>query len=332
MRLRTQFFIICGAVVLLLWALTWWPVQRIMRSASDRAAADAFSGSTQTLRTVQVQRLGQMKQACTLVMNIPELRALIAESNFEIAPENIASLQERLDGLSRIVGVSFVCVLDQRGSVIAQNHESPWGSLAELKDFLRGSKETKALLRRLFTPALARQSQEGLWVHHGAIYHVVGMPLVFSAADEQAAQTDGALIMATEITDQFARELGKDHGVEVTFLAGNDVDASSFSGDARQTLAHGLSASVWPVSRAFDFSLGGVRYRSWLEPLVDEASGNRIGSTLIQSSLAEGEADQLRASRSLLLVMLSGMAVVAGCQLPPQRRHRPSPRSACQRR
>jgi signal transduction histidine kinase/DNA-binding response OmpR family regulator len=311
MRLRTKFFIVCGGVVLLLWGLTWWPVQRIQRSASDRMAASAFAGATQTLRTVQAQRLGQMKQACALVMNIPELRALIAESNFEIAPENIASLQERLDGLSRIVGVSFVCVLDQRGSLIAQNHGSPWTSLAELKDFLRDSKESDAMLRGLFSPSLVRESQEGLWVHRGTIYHVVGMPLVFSAADEQAAQTDGALIMATPITDQFARELGKDHGVEVSFLAGDHLDASSFSGDSRQTLADGLSTSACPASQAFDFSLGEVRYRSWEEPLVDQASGNRIGSMLIQSSLVEAEADQRHASRSLLAVMLGGLAVAA---------------------
>src|ERR1700722_18385606 len=136
MRLRNKLFIVCAAVVLLLWAGAWYPVQRVIQSSSDRMAASEFAGARRTLESLQAQRLDKMRQACSLVMNIPELRALIAESNFEIAPENVASLQERLDSLSKIVGVNFFCVLDQRGALIAQNHESPWSSLPELAGYL----------------------------------------------------------------------------------------------------------------------------------------------------------------------------------------------------
>ncbi len=311
MRLRTKFFIVCGTVVVLLWAGASWPVQHIIRSSSDRMAASGFAGARQSLATLQTQRLDQMRQACALVMNIPELRALIAESNFEIAPENVASLQERLDSLGATVGVSFFCVLDQRGSLIAQNHASPWGSLTDLNAYLHGSPEPAAMVRQLFLPDRGRSDTAGLWVYQGAIYQVVGMPLVFSAAESPSARADGALIMASPITDQFANELGKDHGCQVSFVSGRTLFASSLPALSRQRLASAASGRTWPMAQAFDISLDGTRYRSWLEPLIDTASGTAVGSMLIQSSLAAAEADQRDVSRSLLIITLSGLAIAA---------------------
>ena len=311
MRLRNKFFIVCAAVVVLLWAGTWYPVQRIIQSSSDRLAAGEFAGARRTLESLQAQRLDQMRQACALVMNIPELRALIAESNFEIAPENVSSLQERLDSLSKIVGVNFFCVLDQSGELIAQNRDSPWSSLPELKGYLRGSPEANAMLHRVFSPQQARSSQQGLWVYRGAIYQVVGMPLVFAAGGGGAAHVDGGLIMATPMTDQFAIELAKDHGCEVSFLAESNIVASSLSASSRQGLVHAASTQRWPAAQAFDMPLGGTRYRSWVQPLVDEASGNAVVSMLIQSNLAGAEADRHQLSRSLLIIMLSGLAIAA---------------------
>jgi len=311
MRLRTKFFVVCGTVVLLLWAGAWYPVQRTIQSSSDRMAASGFAGARRTLESLQAQRLDQMRQACALVMNIPELRALIAESNFEIAPENAASLQERLDSLSKTVGVDFFCVLDQRGALVAQNHDSPWASLPELEGYLRASPQANAMLRRLFSPDDARSSEQGLWVFRGAIYQVVGMPLVFAAGEEGAAHVDGGLVMASPITDQFAAELKNDHGCEVSFLSGKAVIASSLSGSLRQELVHAASLQPWATAQAFDVPLAGTRFRSWVAPLVDGASGNPVASMLIQSSLAGADADRRQVSRSLLIIMLSGLSVAA---------------------
>ena len=122
--------------MLLLYGATYFPVLRSIESSFDRVASHAFSETQRDLNTLAVERVRGMRQVADMVMNIPELRALIAEHNFEVSAENLASLQERLDNLAGIVGVNFVCVLDARGSVIAQNHVSPWKTLPDLQSFL----------------------------------------------------------------------------------------------------------------------------------------------------------------------------------------------------
>ncbi len=65
------------------------------------APVPAF-GEDPALDAVQAERLKQMRQACWLVMNIPQLRALIAEESAELSHSNVESLTERLDGLSEV--------------------------------------------------------------------------------------------------------------------------------------------------------------------------------------------------------------------------------------
>jgi Amt family ammonium transporter len=310
MRLRTKFFLVCSSVVVLLCAGAWWPVQRTIQSSSDNMAAKGFAGARQSLQTLQTQRVDRMRQACALVMNIPELRALIAESNYEVAPENIASLQERLDSLGSTIGVSFFCVLDQNGALIAQNHGSPWPTLAALNSYLHASPQAGAMIRQLFS-APGHLAHPGLWTYHGALYRVVGMPLFFNSTADQPAQTDGALIMAEPVTDQFAVELGNSHACQVSFVADGAVAASSLSGSERAQIVRSADIAAWPTARAFDMSLQSGLYRSWLEPMIDDCSGNAVGGMLIQSSLADVQAQQREVSRSLLLIAVTGLAIAA---------------------
>jgi hypothetical protein len=107
MRFRTKLFLAWSAVVLLLWAATLWPVQQLIWSSFDRMAAANFTGTRQSLHSLQAEQINQMRQAGSMVMNIPELRALIAEHSFELKPENAADLQERLDNFTEIMGANF---------------------------------------------------------------------------------------------------------------------------------------------------------------------------------------------------------------------------------
>ena len=139
MRLRTKLFLTWGGLVLMLWAGTLWPVQRTIASNFANVASEGFAGTKQSLDAVQAERVKRMRQACWLVMNIPELRALIAEHNYELSADNLSSLEERLDSLTDMIGVSFVCVLDNRGNLIAQNRQSPWPTLKGLQDYFAQS-------------------------------------------------------------------------------------------------------------------------------------------------------------------------------------------------
>src|SRR5262245_57332972 len=137
MRLRNQLLITWGGLAVLLWAGTLWPIRQTIASNFAHVAGEAFAGTRRGLEAIQAERQERMRQACRLLMNIPELRALIAEDAFEISEDNVASLTERLDDLDEIVGASFVCVLDGQGGLVAQNQGSPWPTLDAAFEYLR---------------------------------------------------------------------------------------------------------------------------------------------------------------------------------------------------
>src|SRR4051812_35776270 len=123
MRFRTKLFIIWGATVLLPLAGMLLSLQWTLRSSFEHITAAGFAGTGQSLVSLQSERVERMRQAGALVMSIPELRALIAEHNYELSQENLASLQERLNALQETVQVSFICVIDGQGTLVAQNQK-----------------------------------------------------------------------------------------------------------------------------------------------------------------------------------------------------------------
>ncbi len=321
MRFRTKLFIAWGILVLVLWISTFWPVHRTISSSFSRVASEAFTGTKQSLRGLQAEQISRMRQACILVMNIPELRALIAKSTAELTADNLESLQERLDNLSHVVAVPSIFVLDGHGKLIAQSQHSPWDTLPRLQNYLTRSPQAHALITRLYNTSddantAFDQAQYGIWPVGGQLYQVVAVPLTFQS---QGAGThtsaEGALIMATPLTDQLAAELAKRHNCVVSFLIGNCVIASSLAHESRVALAAKLSQES--VDRAGDFNLQleGVEntdYRSSFEPLFDPSSRMQVGGTLIQSNLQDASAVQSELWRDLAIIGLVGLMLAAG--------------------
>ena len=316
MRFRNKLFISSGVVVLLLWAGTLWPIQRMIASNFDQMANDNFSGTRQSLASQQVEQVNHMRRAGSLVMNIPELRALIAEHNFEVSADNLASLQERLDNMATIVGSRFICVLDSHATLIAQNSTSPWPNVPALRDYIGQSPQAAPFVNRLFvskTGAAQDASAEyGLWVYEGTIYQVVGLPLLFSGDPSEVAHPDGALVMASPITQELAKNLATSHNCQITFLASGSVAASSLPGSLRDSIRQTCAGTQLPTDVLFNLAVGGVTYRSYLQSLVDPASGTIVGTTLIQSSREADAALQRKVSLSLLAIMAAGLALAAG--------------------
>jgi signal transduction histidine kinase/CheY-like chemotaxis protein len=308
MRFRTKLFVTSSAVILLLWAATLWPIQKTISSSFDRLANANFTGTRQSLHTLQVERVSRMRQAGRMLMEIPELRALIAEQNFELSPENLESLKERLDNLADVMSVEFVCVLNGQGQLIAQNSKSPWPSLTDLGTYVSGSPQAQPLARRLFADKPSSDGEYGLWVYQNRLYQVVGLPLVFSA---DGSRPDGALIMATLMTNDLAAGLSEANGCDVSFLADDKALASSLSPGAQAELLRARRKDRWPDSQSFDLKLGGRNYCSFVEPLIDPGSGLRIGSTVIQNDTTDGQTLLLSVSHSLLAIASIGLIAAA---------------------
>jgi signal transduction histidine kinase/CheY-like chemotaxis protein/HPt (histidine-containing phosphotransfer) domain-containing protein len=313
MRLRTRLFIAWGAVILLLWAGTLLPIDRAMTASVARMTANDFAGAKQGLHTLQAERQARMQQAGALIMSIPDLRALIAEHNYELSPENRDSLQERLDSLAQTLNLSFLCVLDARGNIVAQNSGSPWTTLPDLAAYAQHSPQASALIHRLFNPDAhnsgAPASTYGLWSFDSRLLEVVGLPLVFST--DERPEVSGALVMASPLTDQLAAQLGRGRHCEVSFFAGDAIVASSLPPNMRKPA---LAASLHRATRsadAFDMDLDGAPYRASVESLSDPCSGLPVGQLLIQSSLVDARATETALSRDLLFITAAGLAVAA---------------------
>ncbi|HET6247285.1 MAG TPA: ATP-binding protein [Tepidisphaeraceae bacterium] len=316
MRFQTRLFMIWGLVVLLLWAGTWWPVRHAIDASFSQLAADEFSATRRDLHAQEAERVRSMRQAAAMLMNIPELRALIAEHNFEVSSENLASLQERLDNLAGIVRVDFVCVLDSRGNVIAQNSGSPWKTLAELNDYLARSPQGNAMVRRVFQGAAGSAKAVspdafGKWSYQGRLLQAVGVPLVFNSDADSAPAADGGLIMAAPVTDDIARGLAQSHKCEVSFLSGGSVAACSLPAQARTELTAAARTLDSPAQSTFELALNGVSYRSSIDAMIDPCSNQPVGAMLIQSDLKDAKAARKRVSTWLISSMIGGLLAAA---------------------
>ena len=101
-----------------------------------------------------------------------------------MSADNLASLQERLDSLATVVGSQFICVLDSRATIIAQNNASPWANVSSLGAYISHSTQAYPFVNHLFDSRARTPEDPGanyaLWAYDGRIYQVVGVPLLFS--------------------------------------------------------------------------------------------------------------------------------------------------------
>ena len=295
MRFRTKLFAASSCVVLALWAASLWPIERMIASSFERMAESSFTGTRQSLQSLRAEHVSRMRQAGRMLMQIPELRALIAEHRFEVSAENMTSLTERLDSLSHVLDVSFICVLDADGGLIAQNDTSPWATIQEAQEYIRRTPQSKSLVSRLFGPATERASdrgQHGQWLYRGRLYEVMGLPLVFGDDSRATPGSDGALIMAAPVTDDLAKHLSTAHQCEITFVADGVASASSLEPTWRKELLDLYARNRWPESSPFDVQFGAVTLRSYIEPVIDPCSGTSVGAMVIQSTMTDGQALQ----------------------------------------
>lgn len=306
MRFRTKIFLSWALLTVGLLGGTFVAIRRSVEQSFNRMADDTFVGINRGLQHLYMERVSGMRQACQLVANIPELRALIAEHNYELAPENLSSLRERLDNVNSVVGATFVCALNEAAAPVAINQHAPWRLPAELDGFIQQSPAALALIERTFESPSG--GHYGLWVYRGQLYQVAAVPLVFqSQADAAAAHPEGALVIGKQLTDADARELGKSYGCEISFLAEGRVTTSTLPPALQQELI-GLcrEGDVPPVLR-----LGEDTYRAASQPLIDPCSGLAVGRTVIQQNRARATEFLWEVSRKLLLTMLGGVAAAA---------------------
>jgi hypothetical protein len=249
---------------------------------------ETFAGINRGMRHLYLERVNSMQQACDLMVNIPDLRALIAEQNYELSRDNQASLQDRLNDVSGIVGATFVATMDRSGIPIAENKLAPWSSPAELGTFLKRSPSARSLVDRTFEPR--SKGQNGLWVYQGRLYEVAAVPLVFqSEAEAKSTRPEGALVMGRQLTDAFADELGKSYGCEITFLADGGIAASSLSATSKaELLSRQRQLETAPLAEIVEMQLSGVSYRTAEEPLFDPCSGQSVGKVVIHQDQATG--------------------------------------------
>src|SRR3990172_9095868 len=108
MRFRTKLFIAWVGLTLVLGGGAYWAIRRSVKESFDQLDRQTFAGINRGLRHLYLERIAGLQQACELVVNIPDLRALIAEQNLELVRDNQESLCERLNYLNDVVGATFI--------------------------------------------------------------------------------------------------------------------------------------------------------------------------------------------------------------------------------
>lgn len=320
MHRQTRVILTWGVLLILLWAAAFlsvrWAIGVHTRSADDARAHRALL----SLWSAEAQRMQRMRQGARLMMTVPEMRALAGETHGGVSEENIGTLTGRLDALRALVDASCVCVLDSTAAAVAQNSGSPWGSLEELRSFLEHSPQASAMVTNVFDAAMRASPDQpppevwGLWTSGSELYHVVGMPLLAEARDEDApARAGGALIAATRVGDGFARTLSRASGCEVTFVTTGRIAASSLPADLRSGVARFADASAGgpDLHAPAEIDMGESSYRSILRPVIDPCSGVAVGAVMIQSDVAGSRALQRSVSVVFTLLLAGGLVSAA---------------------
>ena len=307
MRFRTRLFVSLIGMMLVLWCGAFWVVHRSVQNSFETLDRRAFAGIIRGLREHYNNRTESLLNACELVMNIPDLRALIAEQNSEFAADNVASLEERLSHLEGLIECDFVLAFDASLLPIAQSGRAPWPHVKQLDSFLVDSPPAEALLHR--TVDTQAGGEHGLWNYGGQVYQVVAVPLILQAGDQVASAPEGLLVMGERITDSLARGLATTHHCEVSFVTGNTVAASSLASAARRQL---IAARLTSSSPVFTSQLNGKSYRTVEKTLVDPSSKGVAATVLIQHSQEHSQQLLSQLSRRLATIMLCGLAVATG--------------------
>src|SRR4051794_2135480 len=103
MRFRTKIFFGWAALTLCLLVGAFFAMRRSVESSFSRMDDETFAGINRGLRQLYLERVSSMRHACDLLVNIPDLRALIAEQSNELNKDNQESLKERLDYVNDVV-------------------------------------------------------------------------------------------------------------------------------------------------------------------------------------------------------------------------------------
>ena len=308
MKLRTRVFLAWGLLALVLWGGIYWVVQATVSTAFDRRAEVSFLRTREALHAIQQERSERMLEASSLLMQIPELRALIAEHSYELQHEAAVSLQERLDYLVEVVDASFGLALNAQGRLIAAGGRAPFGERDQLHEALHQPGPVRGLVERVFDPDNASTGAQGLWADHRRLYQVVAVPLTFQAAPGQSAPVEGALIIGRCMTDRLARELGQAQAAQISFAnTAGQVVASSLDPADRAELMRLLQTTGHDDDEPFTTHLAGESYLTSHHRLVDPITGTVVGSALIQYSLTQSQQTLAALTRNLLLTIAVGL-------------------------
>ncbi len=314
MRFRTKLFAVWAGLTIILSAGLFFTVQSTVEASFRHMAQANFAATSHGLMSLQLERNRRMRQASWLMMNVPELRALIAESSHELVPENAASLQERLDNFKELTGVSFVYVLDANGRVVARNGAAPWRDLNQIEQFDANSPAAAALLESIFKRnplGEGKDAQCGLWNYRGRFFQVIAKHLDFD--DEgPSAVAQGAMVLGFRIDDTLASDLGRSHNCEISFISSTGgVVASSLDSRQQTGLEKAFHAGLLRPSQSDDAKvvLSGIPYLYSTTTLIDPYSSRAVGSMVVQSRLVDAEAAlSLSSARHVLITLVSIIA------------------------
>ncbi len=288
-RLRTKFLLSLLGISAGLTAATLLIVSYSVKNRVRENLREDLQNSVSTYTSFERQRDENLARSAVLLANLPNVRALMTT-------EDQATIQDASAGVWKLSGRDLLVLGDRSGA------------LAAVRTGDNGLDRDQA--QQLLRASLDSGGSSSWWFGGGHLYKVWIQPIYFGPTAQSA--TFGFLALGEEINQQAAVDFGKIASSEVSFRYGNQVVASTFSGEQQSSLASQLSGiSRNPSNETQEIQLGNERF---LEATVSLPGGNGAPVSLsVLKSL--DKATQFLTALNRVLIGLGFLSVLAGSVL-----------------
>ncbi|MCH8052981.1 MAG: hypothetical protein IH895_02885, partial [Planctomycetes bacterium] len=228
--------------------------------AATTASADTF---------IESKRLSQFKQA-GLIAGIPSIVNVVEYGDAEIVTEIIGDMQDQI--------LYPVFEVINRRAMLLTSLSDP----DALRDLARDINGGDRHLTQMFSDAM-----EGIPLT--SLAFLGGKLLMFSTApigDIDAPA--GVLILGTYFDDDFAKQINRLSGTDVSFMSAEKIIGSSLDTEARSELSELLQQNEPSLGNTDDYSLETDQYMLRVKPMTN-FDGEPIGRIVTQFSLAKPE-------------------------------------------
>ena len=287
-RLRTRFLLSMVLITASLTALSLLVVRHSVQNHVREGIALDLRNSVTTFQNFQHDREVTLMHSAELVAYLPITRAIMTA-------HDPATIQDASKDVWPLTGSDLLVLADRNGKVVALHTKS--------EGFTRDAAQ------QYFQQSLSEEGSSHWWFGAHHLYQTFVQPVYFGSKTEGPLL--GFLIIGYEIDDRLAREVSKVSSSQVAFSYGDEIVATTLTGDQAQTPGvRALAAGSSPTASR-DVQVGSEHF---LATSLD-LSGQKQTPVRLTVLGSYDQATQFLSNLNRLLLLLGLTAVLIGSGL-----------------